>query len=118
MGSLEYELDEVYPFIFEGGRLENPFYGMATIGFNSDEDWWLDELTSSASNGRTGDACKSWDQPIKRTHWLFDVVDTFLQIVERERIEEIIRDHIKNQRDSYLYDLGKERAKERIGARP
>lgn len=112
MSFLDFDLDEDYCFrLPNGGRLEIPFYGTASIVYIDDDEWRIHSLTLSASNGKSGKDCIGWDEPILQRDPLFAAVDDYLQTTARERVEDAIRQHIKDERDSYLFDLGKERAK-------
>lgn len=117
MHYVDYELDEDYCFrLPDGGHLEIPFYGRATIRYCAGEgDWQVIDVALHASKGRVGQQ-EDWLQPILTTDPLFRVVCDYLEIHERERVQDMIRDDIDAQRESYLFDQGKEIAKMRRSA--
>lgn len=111
MGYIDFPLDEDYPLAVDGGRIEAPFYGMATIKYRSDEDWWLESLTLTASNGKAGAACIGWEHVIPPSSLLFTIIAEYLERDQRERVEENIRQHQLDEIWSRKFDEGKERAK-------
>ena len=124
MHYIDFELDEDYPFrishpthrpLSDGLRLEIPVYGNATIAIVDRDDWYLDELTLKASNGKFGDKCHSWDEPVEVGTPLFEVVKTYLETVARERVETEIAAYFAELHESWKFDEGKERAKARSG---
>lgn len=111
MRFVEIVLDEDYIFLIPGGRLEIPVYGTIVIRYESVEDWRLDAVTICASNGKTGDACENFGWAVEKSHPMFTLVERWLEMVAEERVEDAIHEDIQAQRESYLLDEGKERAK-------
>ena len=79
------------------------------------DDWFLEELTLKASNGKYGSDCNSWDEPIEYGAPLFLVIQKYLEDFERERVQAAIDAYFAELHESLMFDEGKERAKARSG---
>ncbi len=121
MDYIEIVLDEEYPFrvtssvlpLSRGFRREIPVSGKAVIRYRAPDDWELDTLTVPAWNGKTGAESQSFDDDVSSGEPLFQIVSTYLETVERERVETAIRQNIRDQWESLRFDEGKELAKMR-----
>lgn len=122
--TITFTLDEDFPLrmadrygrLREDARYEIPVWGDVEISYLADDDWWVHGITLSASNGKMGAACEGWEQEIDASHPLYKPIERYLKELRFDDVCAAIREHIKDQRDSYLFDLGKERAKMRGAA--
>ena len=108
-GFIEYELDEVYPFLIRQpnhkygavvGHLDIPVSGAATIAYNDDEgDWFLSTLDISATGKKGDDFTERHEDG-----FIFKAVEDYLATKKADIIAEKIHDDLENQRESYLAD--------------
>jgi hypothetical protein len=98
MHYIDFPLDGVQPFritnntinLHDGLRLDIELYGNAVIAIADREDWYLDELTLKATNGKMGAEAEGWDHEIESDHFFFKAVEDYLYKVARADVEEAI----------------------------
>lgn len=95
MHYIDLPLDEDYPFrvtssavpVSKGYRLEVPVYGNAVIAVAARDDWWMHKLTLTASNGKCGKDCDTWEQEVCEGEPLFEPIRAYVENFCRERVE-------------------------------